>query len=77
MEGKSNEELDISRPSPSLGWLLGGLVPVIVNVGRAVAVVGALVTGFYCLSGARFSHDWQILGIAGATFVGLVFACRR
>ena len=77
MDDKRNADLDISRASPSLAWLLGGLIPITLHLGRAIAVVGALVTGFICLHPTTMTDTWPKLAVAGAIFSALAVGCRR
>jgi hypothetical protein len=74
---KGEEDLDISRTHPSLGWLLGALIPIVIALGRAVAVVGALIVGFACLGRGGGGADWHFYAVAGAVFCALAFICRK
>lgn len=49
------------------------------DLGRACAVVGALFAGFVALNKGWDGNTstWPYLAVAGATFVGLAFVCRR
>ena len=71
------KDLDIRRDNPSLAWLVGGLIPIVIGVGRALAVVGALITGFACLGKTGPPIDWPYYAVAGATFSAVALACRR
>ncbi len=49
------------------------------DLGRAIAVVGALVVAFTALvqSSKAGSNEWLFLDIAAATFCFLAWACRK
>jgi hypothetical protein len=67
-----------TRPSfwASLGLIASALSS---ELGRSVAVVGALVVGFsaYGRSANAGSNEWTLLTIAAATFCLLVWLCRK
>lgn len=76
------EAKDPSKPDgPSAPSLFGALADVLAfEIGRVVAIVGALIVGFVALSKAQTSsspHDWTLLAVAGAIFVALAYVCRR
>ena len=59
----------------SLGLIANALSS---DLGRAIAVLGALVVGFSALSRSASSpNEWILLTIAGGTFCSLAWLCRR
>ena len=67
-----------TRPSfwSSLGLIASALTS---DLGRAIAVLGALVVGFSALgrSGSAGSNEWVFMTIAAATFCSLAGLCRK
>jgi hypothetical protein len=71
---------ETSETKPSFFRSLGELFGILArDLGRALAVLGGLWTGFHCASKASDANanDWLLFSVAGAIFVSLAFVCRK